>query len=186
MCTNSGTYTANRILLGFFGAPVESLAEISVTDVWFAHQRPKYLALYGWSLALTGKLAPMLSGFINVGMGWKWTLWWCSIWNAMAFVYCFLFMEETNYDRKHDAEPPSVSVQPVPTTPEEVSSKVPGGKEASVPQPQEDRETGEVQWPRKTFWDKLSVKDKKRPNRILDIMIAPFKGFTYPGVVYAG
>lgn len=32
------------------------------------------MALYGWSLSLTGKLAPMLSGFINVGMNWKWTL----------------------------------------------------------------------------------------------------------------
>lgn len=74
LCTTSGTYTANRILLGFFGSPVESLAEISVTDVWFVHERPKYMAFYGWSLALTGKLAPMLAGFINVGMGWEWTL----------------------------------------------------------------------------------------------------------------
>lgn len=23
---------------------------------------------------MTGKLAPMLSGFINVGMGWEWTM----------------------------------------------------------------------------------------------------------------
>jgi len=72
LCTTSGTYLANRILLGFFGSPVESLAEISVTDIWFAHQRPKYMALYGWSLSMCGKLAPMVSGLINVGMGWVW------------------------------------------------------------------------------------------------------------------
>lgn len=41
---------------------------------WFTHERPKYMAWYGWSLALTGKLAPMISGFINSGMGWEWTL----------------------------------------------------------------------------------------------------------------
>ena len=29
LCTTSGPYLANRILLGFFGSPVESLAEIS-------------------------------------------------------------------------------------------------------------------------------------------------------------
>lgn len=74
LCRTPGTYLANRILLGFFGSPVESLAEISVTDVWFVHERPKYMAFYGWSLALTGKLAPMLAGFINVGMNWEWTL----------------------------------------------------------------------------------------------------------------
>jgi MFS family permease len=70
LCTTSGTYLANRILLGFFGSPVESLAEISITDIWFAHQRPQYMALYGWSLSMCGKLAPMVSGLINVGMGW--------------------------------------------------------------------------------------------------------------------
>ncbi|KAF7554062.1 hypothetical protein G7Z17_g3179 [Cylindrodendrum hubeiense] len=182
MCTTSGTYLANRILLGFFGAPVESLPEISVTDIWFAHQRPTYLALYGWSLALCGKLAPMLSGFINVGMGWKWTLWWCSIWNAIALVYCFLFMEETNYDRKHPSQP-EVSIQPSPETSVNLESQK-GQK--TVAASQLDYEPGEIQWPRKTYWDKLSIKDKKRPNRLLDIMIAPFKGFTYPGVVYAG
>lgn len=51
-----------------------SLQHTDLTGQWFAHERPKYMAWYGWSLALTGKLAPMLSGFINMGMGWKWTL----------------------------------------------------------------------------------------------------------------
>ncbi|KAK8021979.1 MFS general substrate transporter [Apiospora rasikravindrae] len=116
LCITSGTYTANRIILGFFGSPVESLCEISVVDVWFAHERPKYLAWYGWSLALTGKLAPMLAGFINYGMNWQWTLWLWAIFIAIAFVYCFFLMEETNYDRKH-----SSGEQP-PTPPHEASS----------------------------------------------------------------
>lgn len=183
LCTTSGTYTANRILLGFFGAPVESLCEISVVDVWFAHERPKYLAWYGWSLALTGKLAPMLSGFINYGMNWKWTLWWCAIWNAIAFVYCFFLMEETNYDRKHDSPP--LQAMPIPTEAPVVSQDVTNEKSAPSTTP-EDREAGQIIWPRKSYLDKLGIKDKKRPNRMINIMIAPFKGFTYPAVVYAG
>lgn len=182
LCVHPGTYLANRIILGFFGSPVESLAEISITDIWFAHERPKYLAWYGWALALCGKLAPMLSGFINVGMGWKWTLWWCAIFNAFAFVYCFFLMEETNYDRKHDAHPP-VEI-PSATSEAQEGSGDPDSKKAVASQ--QDREAGEISWPRKTYWDKLSVIDKKRPNRLLDIMLAPFKGFTYPSVVYAG
>lgn len=175
LCTTSGPYLANRIILGFFGSPVESLCEISVTDIWFSHERPKYMAWYGWSLALCGKLAPMLSGFINVGMGWKWTLWWCAIFNAMAFVFCFFFMEETNYDRKHHHVPD--------TTGAAAGEK---SETASDSTPADQGESVQVQWPRKTFWDKLSIKDKKRPNRLVDIMIAPFKGFTYPAVVFAG
>lgn len=130
----------------------------------------------------------MISGLINVGMGWKWTLWWCSIFCAIGFVYCFLFMEETNYDRVHaihqanDNEPMVVKVsQEVATTSKEKSAS-----DGITPQATEDREAGEIIWPRKTYWDKLGFNDKKRPNRLLPIMLAPFKGFTYPPVVYAG
>lgn len=33
LCTTAGPYTAVKILQGFFGAPVESLCEISMTDI---------------------------------------------------------------------------------------------------------------------------------------------------------
>jgi MFS family permease len=193
LCTTSGPYLANRILLGFFGSPVESLAEISVTDIWFNHQRPKYMALYGWSLSMCGKFAPMLSGFINVGMGWKWTLWWCSIICGIGFVYCFLFLEETNYDRKHTVNQSHLE-DPAHDEPKledhstskgaDVTEKPSTGEAKSLDAP--DRETGEVIWPRKSYWDKLGFKDTKRPNRLVPIMLAPFVGFTYPPVVYAG
>lgn len=183
LCRHPGTYLANRILLGFFGAPCESLPEISVTDIWFTHERAKYLAWYGWSLSLTGKLAPMLSGFINIGMGWEWTLWWCAIWVGMGFVYCFLFLEETNYDRVH-----SHAQESAPETTGGVVKEASGSEKSpkAVDEPQADTEVGQVQWPRKSFVDKLGVRDRKRPNRILDIMLGPFKGFTYPAVVWAG
>jgi len=193
LCTTSGPYLANRILLGFFGSPVESLAEISVTDIWFTHQRPKYMALYGWSLSMCGKFAPMLSGLINVGMGWKWTLWWCSIICAIGFVYCFLLLEETNYDRKHTVIPPRSSDTAEDRSKSEDHNAFKGAevteKSASgdpTPLDSIDRETGEIIWPRKSYWDKLSLKDTSRPNRLMPIMIAPLVGFTYPPVVYAG
>ncbi|KAJ3950022.1 uncharacterized protein N0V96_001158 [Colletotrichum fioriniae] len=193
MCTTKHTYLANRILLGLFGAPVESLCEISITDIWFAHQRPKYLALYGWGLSMTGKLAPMLSGFINVGMGWKWTLWWCSIFNGIALVYCFLFMEETNYDRPARLVEDRTSLghaagaqeQHNGSDADEKSSDKAGEKNLTNAKPI-DTETGQMIYPRKTYIQKLSVKDKPRPNRMLDIALGGLRGFTYPSVVYAG
>ncbi|KAG7053385.1 major facilitator superfamily transporter [Colletotrichum scovillei] len=193
MCTTKHTYLANRILLGLFGAPVESLCEISITDIWFAHQRPKYLALYGWGLSMTGKLAPMLSGFINVGMGWKWTLWWCSIFNGIALVYCFLFMEETNYDRPARSVENStftghatgVQEQHNGSDADEKSSDKAGEKNMTNAKPV-DSETGQVIYPRKTYIQKLGIKDKTRPNRMLDIALGGLRGFTYPSVVYAG
>lgn len=189
LCITPHTYQASRILLGLFGSPVESLCEISITDIWFAHERPKYLAWYGWSLSLTGKLAPMLSGFINVGMNWKWTLWWCAIWNGIALVYCFFLMEETNYDRKHTA-PAATAAEPVMISggseAEDSGAATAEKKPENSTETPVDVETADVAWPRKTYIQKLGIVDKPRPNRIWDNFLLPFKGFTYPSVVYGG
>lgn len=200
------------------------------TDVrqWFAHQRPKYLAWYGFSLAVTGKLAPTLAGFINygqvhapkalemsrrmlivsivcVGLAVDFGMspcvnpfepgaddldkYWTAIWIAIAFVYCLFLMEETNYDRR--TLNPLDSGAPVggsTTASSEVSVPFKTGHadEKTTPVSTVDVESGQIKYHRKTYLQKLGVIDKKRPNRMLDIFVAPFKGFTYPAVVYAG
>jgi hypothetical protein len=118
----------------------------------------------------------------------RWTLWWCSIFAAIGFVYCFLFMEETNFDRRHFNNHPTTE-NAVHTTPGSDTDMASHEKLATGevnPRISEDRQTGEVIWQRKTYLDKLGFKDKKRPNRLFPIMVAPFIGFTYPPVVYAG
>ncbi|RDW69776.1 hypothetical protein BP6252_08796 [Coleophoma cylindrospora] len=184
LCTTNGPYLANKILQGFFGAPVESLCEISMTDIWFAHERPLYLAIYGLSLAFSGKFAPVFAAFINSGQGWKWTLWWCAIGMGISFVYCFFLMEETNYDRHI-----STSTLTVDSSTEAVGEQEKTtGDEKTTPTTADPatEEMGQITYPRKTYWQKLSVVDKKRPNRVLDIMWAPFKFFRFPVVVWAG
>lgn len=188
LCTTSHTYLLNRILLGLFGSPVESLCEISITDIWFTHERPKYLAWYGWSLSMTGKFAPMLSGFINIGMGWEWTLWWCAIFNGIALIYCFFLMEETNYDRPAHHEPAAASAlveRSGCSDPSEGDEKK-AEKTATTTAKSSDCESGEIVYHRKSYVQKLGLKDKKRPNRMLDVAMGSFRGFTYAPVVYGG
>jgi hypothetical protein len=40
----NGQSIANKILRGFFGAAIESLVEVSITDVYFTHERGFYMA----------------------------------------------------------------------------------------------------------------------------------------------
>ena len=72
--TTNGQWIASKILQGFFGAPIESLCEISVTDIYFTHERGTYLAIYALFLAGSNFLAPVFAGFINDGQGWRWVL----------------------------------------------------------------------------------------------------------------
>ena len=51
------------------GAPIESLCEISITDIYFTHERGAYMGLYALMLAGSSFLAPVLAGFINDGQG---------------------------------------------------------------------------------------------------------------------
>jgi hypothetical protein len=131
--------------------------------------------------------------------------WWCAIGIGIAFVFCLLFMEETNYDRRTTTSALSssqASLEVAGETDLSASEKntAKNGVQVSDPTFSHDKkipedqhstdvaaaELGQVAYPRKTYWQKLSVIDKKRPNRMLDIMWAPFKFFTFPVVVWAG
>jgi MFS family permease len=72
--TTNGQWIASKIVQGFVGAPIESLCEISVTDIYFTHERGRYIALYGLLLAGSNFFAPIIAGFIADGQGWRWVL----------------------------------------------------------------------------------------------------------------
>lgn len=67
--TTNGQWIGSKILQGFVGAPIESLCEISITDIYFQHERGTYMGLYAFMLAGSNFLAPILAGFINDGQG---------------------------------------------------------------------------------------------------------------------
>ncbi|KAL7420325.1 hypothetical protein Q5752_005294 [Cryptotrichosporon argae] len=101
---SEGEWIANKILQGFFVTPIESLVEIAITDLYFAHERVTYIGLYAMSLFGSNYLAPLVAGFIADGQGWKWVMYWSAIWNAGGFIILFFLMEETNYIRVAEPE----------------------------------------------------------------------------------
>ena len=175
----NGQWIAKNILGGFFAAPIEALPELSVTDVYFAHQRGTYLALYAFALVGSNYLAPIMCGWINDGQGYRWVFYWPSIFLAVGFVFMFFFMEETNYDRKsigvvetwatsagasqRDLADAEKSTSAAPTTPD------------SYPKPS-----------KKTFWQKLSLKDQPRPQLMHHRIKQQLAFVLWPNVFYAG
>ncbi|VTO92513.1 unnamed protein product [Fusarium graminearum] len=97
--SSNGEWIAKCIIQGFFVAPIESLPEMSVTDIYFTHQRGTYIGIYALSLAGSNYFAPVISGFIAEYQGWQWVFHWPAIFLSAVFVFLFLFMEETNYIR---------------------------------------------------------------------------------------
>ncbi|KAB8300340.1 hypothetical protein EYC80_000527 [Monilinia laxa] len=196
--TSNSAWIGSKILQGAVGAPIESLCEISITDIYFTHERGSYMGLYAFMLAGSNFLAPVLAGFINDGQGWRWVMYWCAIFLAIGFVFCFFFMEETNYDRAPLEMKTSPNNTPGATTPKEnivqekgTPSTTPLDPEkcASINIPDaatQTTELGTVHYKPKTYLQKLALKDKKRDFRLFRMMIRPLVFMSLPSVAYAG
>ncbi|RYP46195.1 hypothetical protein DL769_011408 [Monosporascus sp. CRB-8-3] len=119
-----GQWYAHRSLLGLLAAPVESLPEVSVPDLFFAHERGNYMGVYAFVLFGSNYLAPFFAGFINDSADWRWTMHFGSLVLAACAVLMFFFMEETMYFR-NDIESERVEEQKPTATVHEVHGGTP-------------------------------------------------------------
>ncbi|KAK9462312.1 MFS general substrate transporter [Lipomyces oligophaga] len=98
--TSYSTWVTQRVLIGLFGAPIECLCEVSITDLYFNHQRGRQIGLYLLALSGGAYIAPLCNGFISQNMGWQWVMYWCAILSGATGILCFFFLEETMYYRE--------------------------------------------------------------------------------------
>ncbi|KAF2710562.1 MFS general substrate transporter [Pleomassaria siparia CBS 279.74] len=177
----NGQWLANKMVQGFVGAPIESLCEISVTDVYFTHERGRYIGLYALLLAGSNYFAPIIAGFINDGQGWKWVLYWCAIFCGIGFVFLFFFMEETNYVRHTTGTPPVTPGVLIPTPPSD--------SEKASPIPSSAGYYHAPAYKQKTYLDKIKLfqkADLQKSNQLVGMMTRPLKFATFPVIAYAG
>ncbi|EED85647.1 predicted protein [Postia placenta Mad-698-R] len=95
----AGEWFANRILLGIFGSPVESLPEVSVPDLFFAHERGTHMGMYAFILFGSNFVAPLIAGWFNDAYGWRWTMIFGAIIAGVSAVILFFGLEDTIYFR---------------------------------------------------------------------------------------
>ncbi|KAI0834279.1 putative MFS transporter [Hypoxylon sp. FL0890] len=181
----NGQWIANRVLTGFFGAPIEALPETTIADLFFAHERGTYLGWYAFTLAGSNFFAPIICGFINDGVGYRWVFYFQAIFCAVTWVFLFFFMEETNYDRRTVgvvAESNDGVVNPTPDTEKsKEASEDPSDGIKRIPSP-----VGGSSVATKTFWQKMSVIDKPRPFMMHYRAWQSLKLLSWPVVFYSG
>ncbi|KAL2678565.1 hypothetical protein Neosp_009313 [[Neocosmospora] mangrovei] len=176
---SNGEWLARCIIQGFFIAPIEALPEISVTDIYFTHERGTYMGIYSFALAGSNYFAPIICGFIAEYQGWRWVFYWPAIFLAFVFVFLFLFMEETNYNRV--VVPESTS----PTSPS-TSEHAIDDKSHPVKERTSMAETGEVYAAPKTFIQKMSLWQPSPGQNMLKRAIRSLSFLSWPVIFYAG
>ncbi|KAG7927533.1 hypothetical protein KL925_001891 [Ogataea polymorpha] len=187
--TTNGQWIASKILAGFFYAPVESLPEVTVGDLFFEHERATYMGVYSAALFGSNYMAPMLAGFVRDGLGWKWVIWLSCIFGGVCVVFIAIFMEETNYTRKlrvrRDSDGNIVST--ITSHGEKKPSDLVNVTSAEANQANLIEDDSIDYPPVKTFWQRLSITSgAKKENHLYDYFKAIILMFQFPSVLYAG
>ncbi|CUM65861.1 uncharacterized protein PRCAT00003510001 [Priceomyces carsonii] len=186
--TTSGTWIGSKILQGFVAAAVEALPEVSISDVFFEHERATWMGVYAISVFGSNYLAPLVAGFIETGMGWKWVIYFSCIWNAVAFVFILVFMEESGYSRApikaiekiksiEEKNPQTINVNQVIDL-EKTNSNI------SPILSTEEHINKEI--PEKTFVEKLSFRSPSKKFLLFHYLFGPFQMCMFPVVLWSG
>ncbi|KAK4938433.1 hypothetical protein LTR10_021150 [Elasticomyces elasticus] len=199
---STGEWYANRILQGFFLAPIETLVEICIADIFFSHQRARWMATYTWTLFCGPFLGPVAAGFVADRFGWQWVQYvvCCIGWPATLIV--FFTLEETMFFRRTVQEEALIEFEtktsdPVlkgldgtksPDTPATTEKAADTRPEAATGAADHAGEVGST-YPRKSYRQKLKVwgfRAKGQPNTFLKDVVLPFTLVRFPAMVFAG
>lgn len=69
--TGTAQWYGNCLLGGFGTSAYQALIQLTIMDVFFAHERGTMLAVYVWSQQLGALLGSTLGGYIAAGPGWR-------------------------------------------------------------------------------------------------------------------
>jgi MFS family permease len=192
---SEGQWYAHRIIGGIFGAPIEALPEISIPDLFFAHERGAWMSLYVFSLFGSNFVAPLIAGWFAMAYGWKWTFYFGAMISAVAFFILFFFMEETMYIRTTleglEDETPD---RPESTVKHAVITRPAGAEKAaaaSTDASETEERPGTMFPARRSYLQRLNpfvaMPGRQSNKRMFRAMIRPLGMiFTFPNVAWAG
>ncbi|ESZ93168.1 hypothetical protein SBOR_6447 [Sclerotinia borealis F-4128] len=94
----------NQLFVGASEACAEANVQLSLSDLFFQHQRGTVLGIYVLATSIGTYLGPIIAGYIAGGpLGWRWIGWWSVIISSCTILVCYFTLEETMFDRPESA-----------------------------------------------------------------------------------
>jgi len=90
----------NQLFVGASEACAEALAQLSLSDLFFQHQRGSVLGLYILATSIGTFLGPLVAGYIYDGAGWRWIGWTGAIISGATLLIFYFGLEETAFNRE--------------------------------------------------------------------------------------
>ncbi|KAJ5361494.1 hypothetical protein N7541_002338 [Penicillium brevicompactum] len=186
-----------QLFVGASESCAEALAQLSLSDLFFQHQRGLVLGLYVLATSIGTFTGPLVSGFItDCPLGWRWVGWLAAIISGSLIIVFYFGLEETFFDRNnplHGQTASSSQVETSATPPADLSPDEKKKAEANVqatPVNQLDEECGQKKG--KTYFQRIALITpsptmvgtgfKQYCRRLLHTL----RIFTFPAVLYSG
>ncbi|KAF8863918.1 MFS general substrate transporter [Acephala macrosclerotiorum] len=186
--TNIQVYYVVNILTGFGAAPVDSLVQISTTDIFFAHQRGTRLAFFALALGTGSYLGPVAAGYITEGQDWRWCFWYLVIFFGILLVVQIFTLEESVYQRQ--APPGDASEVATLDDTQQAPKEPKTAAEENISRGQKPRSNtlDTLHGVRRTYWQRIAPIHTRHanPKSWWFLAIFPFRLVTYPTIVWAG
>ncbi|KAH7214363.1 major facilitator superfamily domain-containing protein [Fusarium oxysporum] len=103
--TSYGSFLAARILAGTGASANESVMNVVVTDIFFLHERGKYVGSYFWCYFMGLFLGPIISGAVQEKVSWRIFFWACTGAQGLNIIGLLFFFPETRRLRNQDPIP---------------------------------------------------------------------------------
>lgn len=178
---------ATNILTGFGAAPVDSLVQITTTDIFFAHEKGTRLSLYVFTIYAGSYLGPVAAGHIADSQNWRWCYQYLIIFFAVLLVIQIFTMEESTFRRPLTSSEISGDTAAISHHARQNLQDVKIKSEASHG---EEGDTSEESAPPapKTYWQRMGLYNTaySDPRPLWLVAISPFMLVTYPAVMWAG
>ncbi|TVY12582.1 putative MFS-type transporter protein [Lachnellula arida] len=105
-CTQTyGSFLAARILIGFGSGAAETMAPLSIADIFFLHERGAIMALYGASLVSGVSGGIIIAGLITIHHQWRVIYYVAIALIGATLLLAFFTFPETSYRRNIELDP---------------------------------------------------------------------------------
>ncbi|OAX82552.1 hypothetical protein ACJ72_03095 [Emergomyces africanus] len=181
-------YWGTNILTGFGAAPVDSLVQITTTDIFFAHEKGTRLSMYIFTIYAGSYLSPVAAGHIADSQGWRWCYQYLIIFFSALLIIQLFTMEESTFRR-----PPTPSEISGDTAamshrarqelePAKIGADVSHGDNGTTTEVSASAPPAP-----KTYWQRMGLYNTaySDPRPLWLVAIRPFMLITYPAVIGA-
>lgn len=92
-----GDLMGTNAVMGLAGSVNEALFQMTVSDLFFVHQRGTLNGILLIMVTIGNYFAPVAAGYVGVSENWRWVFWYIAIFQGVVTILFIFFLEETKY-----------------------------------------------------------------------------------------